>query len=247
MKRFWRENNLSIVVFVGFFLTFLVGQTLTGFHDYNDDREEHGRAPVEMTRVPADRPLRRSRLRELGERVPPDGLYVVLTVFLRPEGVVRVEEARAARSRSTRTPRGTERRRTRPWPVRRGGFVLELYEHSLALALPALSSLSFVAARGSAGAREYNEEQAGRTAASRGRRSAYLATSRFWFESFQNWQSEFLSVGIDGGCSRSSCGRRARRSPSPSTPRRRDRDGIGPAGRSNYRRFALGKRTLSGL
>jgi hypothetical protein len=24
---------------------------------------------------------------------------------------------------------------------------------------------------------------------------AYLGTSRFWFESFQNWQSEFLSIG----------------------------------------------------
>ena len=24
----------------------------------------------------------------------------------------------------------------------------------------------------------------------------YLATSRFWFESFQNWQSEFLSVAV---------------------------------------------------
>ena len=25
---------------------------------------------------------------------------------------------------------------------------------------------------------------------------AYVATSHFWFESFQNWQSEFLSVGV---------------------------------------------------
>jgi hypothetical protein len=24
----------------------------------------------------------------------------------------------------------------------------------------------------------------------------YAASSRFWFESFQNWQSEFLSVGV---------------------------------------------------
>ncbi len=24
----------------------------------------------------------------------------------------------------------------------------------------------------------------------------YMATSRFWFESFQNWQSEFLAVGL---------------------------------------------------
>jgi hypothetical protein len=23
----------------------------------------------------------------------------------------------------------------------------------------------------------------------------YLGTSRFWFESFQNWQSEFLAIG----------------------------------------------------
>jgi hypothetical protein len=24
----------------------------------------------------------------------------------------------------------------------------------------------------------------------------YLTTSQMWFESFQNWQSEFLSVGV---------------------------------------------------
>jgi hypothetical protein len=24
---------------------------------------------------------------------------------------------------------------------------------------------------------------------------AYVASSRFWFESFQNWQSEFMAVG----------------------------------------------------
>jgi hypothetical protein len=24
----------------------------------------------------------------------------------------------------------------------------------------------------------------------------YVSTSQFWFESFQNWQSEFLSVGV---------------------------------------------------
>ena len=30
---------------------------------------------------------------------------------------------------------------------------------------------------------------------------AYLATSRFWFESFQNWQSEFLAVAVLVGAS----------------------------------------------
>jgi len=25
---------------------------------------------------------------------------------------------------------------------------------------------------------------------------AYMGTAQFWFESFQNWQSEFFSIGI---------------------------------------------------
>jgi hypothetical protein len=39
----------------------------------------------------------------------------------------------------------------------------------------------------------YNEDQldhGGETVTSLG----YMGTSRFWFESFQNWQSEFLSL-----------------------------------------------------
>jgi hypothetical protein len=43
------------------------------------------------------------------------------------------------------------------------------------------------------GHREYSGDQQGH-----GRPAVslwgYLASSRFWFESFQNWQSEFLSV-----------------------------------------------------
>ena len=42
---------------------------------------------------------------------------------------------------------------------------------------------------------EYNEEQRlhGEATVSA---LGYIGTSRFWFESFQNWQSEFFSVGV---------------------------------------------------
>jgi hypothetical protein len=44
------------------------------------------------------------------------------------------------------------------------------------------------------GTREFNREQL-----EHGARAiavtAYVRTSRFWFESFQNWQSEFLATG----------------------------------------------------
>lgn len=43
------------------------------------------------------------------------------------------------------------------------------------------------------GAREYSQEQLdhGGNAVST---LSYIGTSRFWFESFQNWQSEFLAI-----------------------------------------------------
>ena len=43
------------------------------------------------------------------------------------------------------------------------------------------------------GAREYNHEQVlhgGETVST----LQYVGTSQFWFESFQNWQSEFLAL-----------------------------------------------------
>jgi hypothetical protein len=44
------------------------------------------------------------------------------------------------------------------------------------------------------GAREFSSEQAAHGEA-RVSTVEYVQTSRFWFESFQNWQSEFLAVG----------------------------------------------------
>jgi hypothetical protein len=45
------------------------------------------------------------------------------------------------------------------------------------------------------GARHYNQKQAKHGGSERVTTLQYIGTSRFWFESFQNWQSEFLSVG----------------------------------------------------
>ncbi len=41
MKRFWRENSLSVAVFT-LFVVFMLGQTLAGFEVYNENRSEHG-------------------------------------------------------------------------------------------------------------------------------------------------------------------------------------------------------------
>jgi hypothetical protein len=70
--------------------------------------------------------------------------------------------------------------------------VLKLYENSLSLAFLALFVASIVL-HAIGGATEYNAEQLehGETPVSVWE---YTWSSRFWFESFQNWQSEFLSL-----------------------------------------------------
>ena len=77
--------------------------------------------------------------------------------------------------------------------MRRGGWVLTLYEYSLSLAFFLLFLVSFFL-HAVSGRLQYNEEQLlhGAPQVSLG---GYMTSSRFWFESFQNWQSEFLAIG----------------------------------------------------
>jgi hypothetical protein len=120
------------------------------------------------------------------------GMYVVLTVFLFQKG-----------SSESKTPGTTERvdvipekellAEDAPSPVRRGGWALKLYQNSLSIVLFTLFGLSLIL-HAYGGAKEYNSEQilhGEPTVTTLG----YIKTSRFWFESFQNWQSEFLSIG----------------------------------------------------
>jgi len=80
-----------------------------------------------------------------------------------------------------------------------GGWVLALYEHSLAIAFFVLFFASW-ALHAMGGAKAFNEEQLqhGEAAISVWR---YVTTSQFWFESMQNWQSEFIAVAAIVGLS----------------------------------------------
>jgi hypothetical protein len=79
-----------------------------------------------------------------------------------------------------------------PWPVRRGGWILRVYENSLGLAFVVLFLISWAGhALGGYSAFASEEIEHG---LARPVLVDYLASSRFWFESFQNWQSEFFSI-----------------------------------------------------
>jgi hypothetical protein len=85
-------------------------------------------------------------------------------------------------------------KRNAPAAVRAGGLRRRLYSHSLGIALLSLFVVSFVL-HWLNSARKGAEEAALHGQAGQGVLGT-LADPEFWFESFQNWQSEFLSTGV---------------------------------------------------
>jgi hypothetical protein len=187
---FWRNNNLSIVLCALFVLS-MSGQALTGWFDRNQDAQTHGGAQVGFSEY-----LRTGHFWEAtGENWESEFLqmtaFVLLTVFLRQKGSTESKRIDVIEGVDL-DPRRFATAPDAPGPVRRGGFALTLYENSLGLTFAALFLVSFLM-HATGGLAEYNNDQQehGQPPVTLSR---YVGSSRFWFESFQNWQSEFLSL-----------------------------------------------------
>ena len=118
------------------------------------------------------------------------GVFVLLTVFLFQRG-----------SSESKDPDGEEEQEgdsaasspaSVPWPVKQGGLVFCIYSHSLSAALFLMFGISFVLHI--VGGWEAYSDELIEDGASRIGILEYLLTARFWFESLQNWQSEFLAI-----------------------------------------------------
>ncbi len=116
-------------------------------------------------------------------------LFVLLTIFLMQKGSSESKDL-DKEEEVDRAPSPT--RKDAPWPVRKGGWILSIYKHSLTIALFLLFALSFIAHF--YGSLKDENEQLALKEMPLESASDYITDSRFWFESFQNWQSEFLSV-----------------------------------------------------
>ena len=192
MSRFLRENSLSVTLFV-LFLFSILGQSVAGLFDYNDAQQQHGQLGIGYLEYLGTGHFIEAIFENWESEFLQMGLYVLLTVFLRQKGSSESKQPEGEEPVDA-DPRKSRHDPNAPGPVRHGGLVLRLDENSRATALFALFVLSF-ALHAVGGAREYNQTQAehGAEAVSV---LGYVATSRFWFESFQNWQSEFLSIGV---------------------------------------------------
>ncbi len=192
MGTFFRNNGLSIVLFGMFFFS-LIGQYFTGHAEYNDDLREHNQATVGYVAYLGEGHFIEAVFENWESEFLQMTMYVVLTVFLFQKGSSESKEPRTT-ERVDVIPGSARNKADSPYPVRRGGVLIKLYQNSLSIVLFALFIASFIL-HAVGGAKDYSQEQAvhGQAAATF---VEYLGTSRFWFESFQNWQSEFLSIGV---------------------------------------------------
>jgi hypothetical protein len=192
MKSTLRKHGLSIALF-GLFLVIQIGLSLVGKQQYNNERADHGKAPVSYVEYLASAAFMEATMENWESEFLQMFAYVIFTTFLYQQGSAESKKLDEP-DPVDRDPRRSRNKKDVPWPVRKGGIILTLYENSLSIALFLLFALSFTL-HAVSGARLHSEEelQHGSETVSA---IQYLATSQFWFECLQNWQSEFVSIGI---------------------------------------------------
>jgi hypothetical protein len=181
----WRENGLSIVL-LGLFLATLAGQYVAGRSAFNAERLERGESPVGWIAYSGEGHFISATFENWESEFLQMGLYVLLTVFLRQRG--------SAESRPFPGDDAPQRIEPGPVPVPivQGGWMRTLYENSLTLSLLGLFVFAFAMHGWGSWSRHVGEELAeGRVPPDL---VDHLGSARFWFESLQNWQSEFLAV-----------------------------------------------------
>ena len=176
MKRFFHENGLSVVLLLAF-LVFWAAQSLTGYHVHEQEQHNHGQPPGTYPAYLATSHFWQATGENWESEFLQMGAYVVLTTYLFQRG-----SAESHNPDDAEKLKRDRQRKPANW----------LYRNSLSLAFLGLFALSF-AIHAAGGWREFNQERAGHGEPP-ARFGEFLGDAEFWFQSFQNWQSEFLAV-----------------------------------------------------
>ncbi|MBD1421511.1 DUF6766 family protein [Sphingobacterium chuzhouense] len=186
-RNFYQRNSLSIV-FISLFVIALFAQFYFGWKKNNVELQEQGLSTLPLEDYVITGHFIAATFENFQSEFLQMMLYVVLTISLRQIG--------SAESKSLTEKEEVDREpiphANAPGPVKKGGWQLKLYKHSLTIAFALLFIFSWTMhLYGSY--RNFNEEQIikGEPSVTLGH---FIQEPDFWFETFQNWQSEFLSV-----------------------------------------------------
>lgn len=187
-----RDNGLTLAL-LGLFAASLFGQAWTGWLAHAEDQARHGEAVGGLFAYLSGGEFLSALFENWESEFLQMWAFVMLTAYLIQKGSPESRKPDEENPQD-RDPRLDERKPDAPWPVRAGGLVRVVYSHSLGIALLALFIASFVLHWVNSARHAADEASAHGEAPPTlmGR----LSQAEFWFESFQNWQSEFLSTAV---------------------------------------------------
>ena len=190
--RIVRDNGLTIVLVVLSLLT-IAGMILTGWSVHNHELGAHQKIQLGLLAYATSGHFLSSLFENWESEFLQMSAYVMLTAILFQRGSAESNDPDDPAVAERELPAGFPDQNV-PWPVRVGGLARSVYSYSLGIALALLFLLSFVLHL------KYSADAQNVQAAMQGQASVsvfeHLASAQFWFESFQNWQSEFLSTAV---------------------------------------------------
>jgi hypothetical protein len=191
MAKLFKNNGLTIAL-LALFLVSIFGQWLAGWKVENEELLRHGGRALSLGAYTVGPAFLSSVFENWESEFLQMSTYVVLTSMLIQRGSAESRDPDAP-------PRDSDLERQShdkdaPKILRAGRLARALYSRSLGIVLFTLFLLSFLLHwRNSAATAAAEAKQHGEAAVST---LAYLGDPQLWFESFQNWQSEFLSTAV---------------------------------------------------
>jgi len=192
MRQFLRDNGLSLTLFA-LFLISIIGEALTGWRANAEELRLHDLPEIGFLPYLTTGHFISAVFENWESEFLQMAAYVLLTVFLFQKGSPESKKPDEDNPEDE-PPHKRSDASDAPGPVHRGGLLLKLYLHSLSLALVTLFLLSFWLHL--AGSNRRSNEEALQHHRPTKTMGEMLVEPEFWYESFQNWQSEFLSIGV---------------------------------------------------
>ena len=197
--RFLKNSSLSLF-FLALMLLSVVFQAIVGHDLYNDDQAAHaelnGEEPqlVSFWRYLFTSHFGQSLMENWQSEYLQFSLMIVATVWLLQRGSTESKEIGNEGTESAQKQMlGGHAQQNSPKWAKADGFRLFVYSNSLLLVMGLIFFLSWFA-QSVTGWSEFNVEAAEHAEAPVSW-LGYVGSSSFWFDTLQNWQSEFLAVG----------------------------------------------------
>jgi hypothetical protein len=188
-----RDNGLSLF-FLTIFLLALVGQSIAGHADYNNDQIAHSQETISYWRYIVSSSFGQAVMENWQSEYLQFFLFIFATVWLVQKGSPESKRLDQGGTESEREQKiGEHAIASSPTWARARGLRLWLYSNSLLLVMGSLFLGSWLA-HSVTGWSEHNAEQLEHEDEPLSW-IEYAGSADFWQTTLQNWQSEFLAVG----------------------------------------------------